>query len=66
MGRPQTKQRWKIEKYFSFFKLNLKLDKTHPYTKQLYKNTHLNVLLLGLLISHNQKEIKELSHITNY
>ncbi|MCC7554340.1 MAG: transposase [Methanobacteriaceae archaeon] len=51
--------RWKIEKYFSFLKLNLKLDKIHIYTKHsIYKNAYLNVLLLRLLISHGQKEIK--------
>ena len=59
--------RWKIEKAFEFLKENLGLGHIHAYTKRsVYKKAYLNVLLLGILISNGQNEIKEIYTMQNF
>jgi hypothetical protein len=59
--------RWKIEKVFQFLKEELGLGHIHAYTKRsVYKKAYLNVLLLGLLISYGQNEIKEIYALENF
>jgi len=59
--------RWKIEKVFQFLKENLGLGHIHAYTKRsVYKKAYLNVLLLGILISNGQNEIKEIYAMQNF
>jgi len=59
--------RWKIEKIFQFLKENLGLSHIHAYTKRsVYKKAYLNVLLLGILISHGQNEIQEIHKLEKF
>ncbi|OPY22660.1 MAG: Transposase DDE domain protein [Methanobacterium sp. PtaU1.Bin097] len=59
--------RWKIEKVFQFLKENLGIGHIHAYTKRsVYKKAYLNVLLLGILISHGQNQIQEIYTLQNF
>jgi len=66
-GRIYAEQDGKIEKVFQFLKENLGLGHIHAYTKRsVYKKAYLNVLLLGILISNGQNEIKEIYTMQNF
>ncbi|MBU4607546.1 MAG: hypothetical protein KKA38_03335, partial [Euryarchaeota archaeon] len=66
-GRIYAEQDGKIEKVFQFLKENLGLSHIHAYTKRsIYKKAYLNVLLLGILISNGQNEIKEIYTMQNF
>jgi hypothetical protein len=59
--------RWKIRKVFQFLKENLGLGHIHAYTKRsVYKKAYLNVLLLGILVSYGQNEIREIYALENF
>jgi hypothetical protein len=59
--------RWKMEKVFQFLKENSGLGHIHAYTKpSVYKKAYLNVLLLGILVSYGQNEIREIYALENF
>ncbi|WP_394325411.1 hypothetical protein [Methanobrevibacter arboriphilus] len=61
------RRRWKIEEFFKFLKIELKLKKIHAYTKKsTYKHVYLNVLLIGMMISTGYREIKEVRNLVNF
>jgi len=61
------RRRWKIEEFFKFIKIELKLKKIHAYTKRsVYKHVYLNVLLMGIMINTGYREIKEITNLLNF
>jgi hypothetical protein len=58
------KLRWRIEKLYSFLKLELKLDKVHAYhAKPVEKNVYVNVLLSNLLFRFAGDDLREIEII---
>ena len=58
------KIKWRIEKLFSFLKLELKLDKVHAYyAKPVEKNVYVNVLLANLLFGFAGDKLREIEVI---
>lgn len=61
------KKRWKIEEFFKFLKIELKLKKIHAYTKKsVYKHVYLNVLLIGMMISTGYREVEEITRLVEF
>jgi hypothetical protein len=53
--------RWRIEKIYTFLKLELKLDKVHTYSsKSIEKNVYVNVLLANLLFKYSGSDTDEI------
>jgi len=61
------RMRWKIEEFFKFMKVELKLTNIHAYTKKsIYKHVYLNVLLIGIMISKGYSEIEEIIKLVDF
>jgi IS4 transposase len=61
------RKRWKIEEFFKFLKIELKLKKIHAYTERsVYKHVYLNVLLIGMMINAGYREIEEITKLVNF
>jgi hypothetical protein len=53
--------RWRIEKVYTFLKIELKLDKVHVYSfKSAEKNVYVNVLLANLLFKYSGSDMDEI------
>jgi len=57
------KIRWRIEKLFSFLKLELKFNKVHAYHAKPVEKCHVNVLLLNLLFKFAGDDLREIEVI---
>ncbi|MCL2687119.1 MAG: transposase [Methanobrevibacter sp.] len=61
------RRRWKIEEFFKFIKIELKLKEIHAYTKRaVYKHVYLNVFLMGIMINTGYREIEEITNLLNF